>query len=71
MTETYVYVTSPTGIIHLAADELTPILHWSRRTLCGCVINVNHDWTYGDETLSGVTADCIPCHIVLNARRDT
>jgi len=66
---TYVYVTSPTTDTHIADESATPP-YWPRRTLCGCVIHVDRGWVFSDETLSGVSADCDSCRIILKARRD-
>lgn len=60
MKRVYAYVTSPTGFTHVV-KELTSKLGYSRMTLCNRRITVTKDWIYGDETLSGVSANCETC----------
>jgi hypothetical protein len=49
----FVYLTAPTGTVHLA-DQLA-----TGTTRCGRV--TGPDWEEGDETLSGFVATCQRC----------
>lgn len=53
------YATSPIGIIHLIRQA-----GWhfdGAPTLCG-MYSTKEDWTYGDETLSGIASTCHACY---------
>jgi len=56
-TELLVYVQAPSGTTHLVKEARFPGL--VSRTLCGR--RVEPFWEYGDETPSGIAADCDVC----------
>jgi len=55
------YATAPTGTVHLHHP-------FAERTLCGW--NIDPAWTSGDETPSGIGANCASCRRALSRAKD-